>query len=462
MNKLIILMFIYRTIILNEIAMKKIYILAITMVFTMAFMNVKGQNWEFIQESNNNKTLKAISFPDSINGWMVRTGYKDFDNNVIRTEDKGDNWSVQSNSVNDYFNDVHFFDQLEGFILGNITLQKTNDGGKTWEEIALPEMDSPRLIKIVFVDSVGYMMGEYGVLLKSVDKGNTWELKNKISGGTTLHSGIDFINKDTGVIVGMAETNQRSFVTRTNDGGETWSERTVSEQLNFALTDVFFVNEYTGYTVGRGGGVFRSDDAGVSWTMMTKIENSTGDYLWADEVYFQNADTGWVAGTIATGSFMEIHRTDDGGITWHRELKTNAAYFKWTIGDMASSKEGTLWICGNRGFTDTDKGDFILKRSPQTDPPVGIIQNSNVSYLNNYPNPFTTGTTIELEVSKQEEIDLKVYSTTGQLIENIFEGTVNAGIHSFNFESSAGGAGLYMSVLKVNGETFTQKMSKSE
>ena len=136
--------------------MKKIYFLTITIVLTMAFMNAMGQKWEFIRESDNVKTLKAISFTDSINGWMVR--YNDV-NNIQRTADQGYTWTeipIQSTPGEPYLQDVHFFNQLEGLILDGKSLQKTADGGKIWTPVELPVDSTELKIKLVFRNSVSF------------------------------------------------------------------------------------------------------------------------------------------------------------------------------------------------------------------------------------------------------------------------------------------------------------------
>ena len=178
-------------------------------------------------------------------------------------------------------------------------------------------------------------------------------------------------------------------------------------------------------------------------------------------MYFLNKDTGWLVGTTVTDNIMNIIRTYDGGKNWNEEFSSAAAYYKWKVEDITYSKDGTLCVCGYAGLA-SNRGEFILKRSLQTKPPVGIVKNTSIRSFKNYPNPFTEETTIKVEFPQQEDIELKVYNSLGQLVENIFQGSINPGTHLFQFEPSVSRAGFYFGVLKTKDESFTLKMNKSE
>lgn len=67
-------------------------------------------------------------------------------------------------------------------------------------------------------ESIGYIAGQYGTILKTTDGGNSWN---------TLETGIDktlesiyFIDSQTGVCVG-----DYSKIIKTTDGGQTWTEK---------------------------------------------------------------------------------------------------------------------------------------------------------------------------------------------------------------------------------------------
>lgn len=68
--------------------------------------------------------------------------------------------------------------------------------------------------------------------------------------------------------------------------------------------DVHFVNNQLGFAVGEGSRVIRTDDGGVSWSLISSNLTS-----WLYRIQFVNADTGWVAG-------YGIFKTTDGGTSW--------------------------------------------------------------------------------------------------------------------------------------------------
>lgn len=72
--------------------------------------------------------------------------------------------------------------------------------------------------------------------------------------------------------------------------------------------------------------------------------------------------------------------------------------------------------------------------------------------LSNYPNPFTSATTISYSVPELADIRIVVYNTTGQLIEVLVEEELDMGDYTFELEASEYEKGLYFCIMQVNGE----------
>jgi len=344
----------------------------------MAHTTSMGQKWDRIRESANFEILEAISFPDSIHGWMV--GNKPGENRayILHSDDKGETWSEQTSSVSDQLKDVHFNDSLEGFVLGVNSIQKTIDGGDNWVEIELGALsDNPLFVGFDFENETAWAVGDGGILIKSTDGGDTWSEKNPVSSDAII-AAIDFSNPDTGVAVGQIGTDH--FATLTTDGGESWSPLDIASEIGGAFFDVAFADQSTVYAVGRGGFVVRSDDAGVTWQEMTRIQ-SIVTYLLNTSVYFTDAKRGWVASVHqSTSAMMYIHRTDDGGVTWIREIQSTLKSPKVGVTDILFSENGTGWACGWRS-SGTSNGDFILERDALGKPPPEAICKNGSVYL---------------------------------------------------------------------------------
>lgn len=76
----------------------------------------------------------------------------------------------------------------------------------------------------------------------------------------------------------------------------------VQTPVTHNLYDIFFANPLTGYCVGDSGTVLKSVDGGASWNLLPSFTNEL-----VEEVYFKNADTGWVK-TPAS-----VYQTTNGG-----------------------------------------------------------------------------------------------------------------------------------------------------
>lgn len=101
----------------------------------------------------------------------------------------------------------------------------------------------------------------------------------------------------------------------------------VADTLDKTFTNIFFVNERTGYLIGEGGVIYKTTDSARAWTAQ---ESNTDLPLYG--VFFLNEDEGFVVGgenncegaaCTARGPIM-LHTTD-GGQTWQKiEIATSS------------------------------------------------------------------------------------------------------------------------------------------
>src|SRR6267143_2202813 len=108
-----------------------------------------------------------------------------------------------------------------------------------------------------------------------------------------------------------------STVLRTNDGGATWQKLSVTtEQLDFR--DIDAIDARTAYVLSIGNGpasrIYKSTDAGVTWTLQFKNEDPNAFY---DAMSFWDANHGIVIGDSIDGQFC-IMTTANGGRIWQR------------------------------------------------------------------------------------------------------------------------------------------------
>lgn len=104
-----------------------------------------------------------------------------------------------------------------------------------------------------------YVVGTGGVIRKSTDGGDTWELLN--SGTTEVLYDVQFADSEIGYAVGDHGT-----VLKTIDAGSTWIDVSVDGNYFIRAVSVSPGNPERLVVVGDPGNVYTSEDGGTSWT----------------------------------------------------------------------------------------------------------------------------------------------------------------------------------------------------
>ncbi|HEY5746177.1 MAG TPA: YCF48-related protein [Chryseolinea sp.] len=146
----------------------------------------------------------SISFVNANVGYIAGDG-------LSKTTDGGATWAAVSSNINP--RQVSFTTEAKGFGLVDRDLYKTIDGGISWERI---RETYSSLYQIDFVNEmVGFVSGDYGLLLKTTNGGDTWE---ELQGFTSdQYVALDFVSENVGAI---ASAYGNALIT--TDGGATW------------------------------------------------------------------------------------------------------------------------------------------------------------------------------------------------------------------------------------------------
>ncbi len=94
----------------------------------------------------------------------------------------------------------------------------------------------------------------------------------------------------------------------------------------------------------------------------------------------------------------------------------------------------------------------------------GATLPQHFAVYNNYPNPFTTQTTIRYDLPEAASVHLKVYSLLGQEVHTTSLGTQPAGQHQVQWDghSRSGallGSGIYFYEIRAGGSSATGTMT---
>ncbi|MBZ0184077.1 MAG: T9SS type A sorting domain-containing protein [Melioribacteraceae bacterium] len=240
---------------------------------------------------------------------------------------KAQTWSGQTSGTTNSLDDVKFFDNNIGVIVGSggIILH-TSDGGNNWLQQTSNTTTSLSGISFINNDII-YVAGSDGTILNTTNGGNSWTAQTS---NTTRHLyDIDFGNADNGIAVGF-----NGRIVNTTNGGTTWTIQN-STTINH-LNGISFLDENTAVAVGDGGVILKTTDKGASW-----VSKSSGITDELEDVSFIDLNIG-----TAVGWNNAIIRTTDGGETWTSQDSENTNSTFWSV-SMINANHAA--VCGFGG-----------------------------------------------------------------------------------------------------------------
>ena len=208
--------------------------------------------------------LTAVHMHDERTGWAV--GH---DAVILRTRDGGETWALVHEAPEEELPllDVWFRDERSGFAVGAYGyFLATEDGGETWTSRAVSEDDFHlnALIPVVGRKSGSqrsgegerlYIAAEAGIAYRSDDGGKTWrELASPYAGSWFGGLALD---EDRVLLAGL-----RGHLFRSEDGGETWTRVATGTQAS--LTGAVRLPSGSIVVTGLDGSVLTSRDGGRS------------------------------------------------------------------------------------------------------------------------------------------------------------------------------------------------------
>ena len=80
--------------------------------------------------------------------------------------------------------------------------------------------------------------------------------------------------------------------------------------------------------------------------------------------------------------------------------------------------------------------------------------------IHNYPNPFNSSTIINFKLkNNSSQNNLAIYNLKGELIEELYSGSLTKGEHNFNWQTKSNLAtGVYIVKLQTESSSYTRKL----
>lgn len=295
------------------------------------------------------RTVGAVGVPSQPNVFFV--GHNN--GGVWKTDDYGRTWhpifddaptgSIGDLAVSPSNPDIIYVGTGEGLHRPDLAVGdgmfKSINGGDTWQHIGLDDVQQvsrvivhPNNPNIVFVAGLGHPYGanEMRGIFRTTDGGDTWEKVLYVNHNTGAVQ-VEFDPNDPKVLFADMWEHQEgpwenakfsgtnSNLYKSTDGGDSWRKiteglPTAAEglgRIGVAIAPSNSSRMYATVDAKKNGGIYKSDDAGESWTLV-----STDYRLWGRgsdfaeiKVHPKNENQLFV-GNIAA------YRSDDGGKSW--------------------------------------------------------------------------------------------------------------------------------------------------
>jgi len=406
-------------------------------------------------------------------------GLQIFENLLYSVPGGNVSWQSQISGTSNILQSVYFADQNNGWVVGEAgTILNTVDGGQSWQ---LQNSSTPNDLNSVYFSntSTGWIVGDGGIILNTTDGGTSWGLQS--SGTTEFLSSVHFINATTGWVVG-----DYGIILKTVDGGSNWQLQ--NSGTNYGLLSVDFVDANHGWCAGGSYGmIFKTADGGSNWQTI-----STGSQNLLISLDFVNANVGWTVGT-----FGEIQKTTDGGNTWQNQtgvfppdwlysvsfLDENTGWSVGFDGKVQKTEDGgATWTLQTSGtpyqlnsvyFVDDLHGWAVGENGTIIKYALGITsvggnqivyeKPSDFMLFDNYPNPFNPSTTIQYEIPKTARVVLIIYDMLGREVKTLVNRVQSPGQKSVIWDGTdqSGNlvsSGIYLYQLQSGEFTESKKM----
>jgi len=234
------------------------------------------------------------------------------DGRIATTTDGGRSWRTEGNvPTSADLLDVSFPTADDGYALDvDGALFHTASAGRSWEPLGTGSTRRPRAVLAPDADTV-LVVGPRGIR-RSTDAGATFEqvtakavLRKQLADVATAHAGSAIFAWGTTTLV------------RSTDRGRRWSK--LARPAGARIVRIAFANAKAGMLVAADGRVWRTTNAGRSWTALTAVGTQA-----VQGVAVSSPRTATlVIGAFGASAGGYLLRSDDAGATWQPQFVVN-------------------------------------------------------------------------------------------------------------------------------------------
>lgn len=260
--------------------------------------------------------------------WMLVGG-----THLFRSADRGDTWTARPLPSGNVSPDIAFVSDPEGWAAQrgspatqcqsqSVTVWHTTDGASSWQKLdASGIADAQCKTALVFVDSQRGFLSAFdensaSVIIRTSDGGKTWAASARLPdppGFTTAPAGFtlrpgpvaDFGSALFTYAVALANGQEKTYVFRSGDAGASW---TFASTAPVDREAVIFLTPTRWLQISTPQASRETTDAGASWHAFTTDYQQAAPV--SPQIVFGDANTGYAT---VRGS---LQRTTDGGAHW--------------------------------------------------------------------------------------------------------------------------------------------------
>ncbi len=301
-----------------------------------------GLNWS-VTMLNNSANLKSLHFTDANTGMAVGEYGA-----AYRTTNSGNNWDMIFVNDSMDFRDIQFLDANTGILINGYStigclitprIFKTTNGGLNWivKYYGNSFGNGLWLFSTAYATSSKVFVAGERCLYLSTDAGETWDTLSGYGFQSYSNKSVFFLDSLTGFVLSYYySNNDYNCVSKTTDGGNTWSQYNITSYNR--LNSTSFINSSTGIVVGRNSSVYRTINGGVNWDKLPNPPDTTRHYM--------NVTAFGSGNFLYSGEFGTIFRSTNSGLNFS---KITRSFTDETLNWVSFIDNQTGIVCGNKG-----------------------------------------------------------------------------------------------------------------
>ena len=249
---------------------------------------------------------------------------------ILRSGDEGHSWETIHSPTLTTLTSVHFAsDGKRGWAVGHdMIILATTDGGYSWKISHQGENLEDSLLDVCVSDNGTIIaVGAYGLSLRSIDAGESWQ-------PLTVQDDDSHLNRITRGLSGtLYIAGERGTLLRSHDGGEVWES--IASPYDGSFYGVLPLKDKVLLAYGLRGHIFRSEDDGENWA---SVPINSFPLLAAACVL----GNGEIVLTGQARAFLISYDTGHSFVPWAQGLTTGVAY-------MLTRADGNILAFGENG-----------------------------------------------------------------------------------------------------------------